>query len=238
MIYKKQQIVGSTQVGADANLSTMGIFGIVEIAITECMGSQHIDGITVSKLYNAFWVFTKNKVKVLGTAKWGEQIEVECFISNVSLVKMDLDTVLKKSDGSIVAYSRCEICPLDIETGRIRRTSTVGINESIVVETPLMDVVFAKFDDGELPQVDAVTVRSTNIDFWQHCNNVEYLRFVLNTYSVAELVERPIKEIEVNYVSQSYEGDELSVHKLVTNDCDLLAIKKNDQTVIKCIITR
>lgn len=238
MIYTKQQIVGSIQVGADANLSIMGLFGMVESAITECMGYQKIDGITVRREYNAFWVFTKNRIKVLGSAYWGDVLTVESFISNISLVKMDVDTVVKKADGSIVAYSRCEMCALDVATERIRRTSSVGVNETIVAETPLMDVVFEKFDDSDLPLVDTVTVRSTNIDFCRHTNNVEYLRFLLNTYTVAELVGSPIKEIEVNYVNQSYEGDALTVHKLVSDIRDLLSIKKDGQTVIKCVIIK
>ena len=236
MIYTKQQIVGSTQVGANAQLSAMGVFGVVESAITECMGSQHIDGLTTKRLYNAFWVFTKNCIKIYDSAHWGEVLAVQSFISGVSLVKMTVDTVLKKSDGTLVAYSRCEMCALDASTGRIRRTSTVGINESIAVETPLMEVAFEKFDESNLPQVETVTVRSTNIDFCQHCNNVEYLRFLFNTYKVSELIDNPVKEIQVDYINQSYEGDALAVHKLIDGNRDLLSITNGSQTVIRCLI--
>ena len=238
MIYEKQQIVGSTQVGADTKLSLLGVFGLVESAITECMGMQHIDGMTVKREYGAFWVFTKNRIKIMSSALWGEVVTVQSFVSDKSHVKLNVDTGLKGSDGKVIAYSRCEMCPLDLETGRIRRTSTVGVDESIVAEPPLMDVVFEKFDDADLPQVDSVVVRSTNIDFSQHCNNVEYLRFLLNTYTVKEMIDSPVKEIEVNYVSQSYEGEQLSVHKMVEDNRDRLAIKKGEQTVIRCLILR
>ena len=236
MIYTKSQIIGSTQVGADATMSIMGLFGIVETAITECMSKQHIDGLTIRRLYNAFWVFTKNKIKIFSNAQWGETVTVESFISNISLAKLDVDTVVKRTDGSIVAYSRCEMCPLDITTERIRRTLTVGVDDTIVVETPLTDVVFDKYDDINLPVVDTVVVRSTNIDYSKHCNNVEYLRFILNTYSVEELLARPFKKIEVCYISQSYEGDELFVCKSSLDGVDTVAIKKDNQTVIKCQI--
>lgn len=238
MIYTKQHIVGSTQIGADAKLSAIGLFGLVESAITECMAMQRIDGFTVRREYNAFWVFTKNRVKILSDVYWGEVLTVESFVSNVSLVKMDVDTVVKKFDGDVVAYSRCEMCALDVTTERIRRTSSVGVNESVVAETALMDVVFEKIDDASLPQVETATVRSTNIDFSRHTNNVEYLRFLFNTYTVEQLISNPIKEIEVNYVNQSYEGDALTVHKSASANRDLLAVKKDGQTVIKCVIIR
>ena len=238
MIYKKQQTVGSTQVGADAKLSVMGLFGVVETAITEGMGALKIDGMTVRRLYDAFWVFTKNRIKILKSLTWGENFQVESYISSISSAKMVVDTALKTMQGEIVAYSSCEMCALDVATGRIRRTSSVGVDEHIVAELPQVSIEFDKIDDTDLPMVETVKVRSTNIDFSQHCNNVEYLRFLLNTYDVCELVNRPIKEIEVCYVNQSYEGDELTVHKQATEQRDTLSIKKDGQTVIKCAIVR
>ncbi|MCH5160298.1 MAG: hypothetical protein J1F66_05605 [Clostridiales bacterium] len=238
MIYTKQQIVGSTQVGADTNLSTLGLFGMVESAITECMGTQHIDGMTIKRLYNAFWVFTKNKVKIFANAVWGDMITIESYVSSKSAAKLYVDTAIKSSDGQIIAYSSCEMCPLDVATGRILRTSAVGVGEHIVSEPAQIEVVFDKLDCDNLPVVEQVTVRSTNIDFSHHTNNVEYLRFIFNTYSVEELLSRPIRELEVNYVSQSYENDVLSVCKSTTDTCDLFTITKFTQTVIKCKVVR
>ena len=238
MIYKKQQIVGSTQVGADAKLSVMGLFGVVETAITEGMGMLKIDGLTIRRLYDGFWVFTKNRIKILKSLTWGDKFNVESFVSSISSAKLVVDTALKTEQGQIVAYSSCEMCALDVATGRIRRTSSVGVNENIVAEEPQMAIEFEKFDDAELPVVETVTVRSTNIDYSQHCNNVEYLRFLLNTYTVEELVNRPIREIEVCYVNQSYEGDELTIHKQSTDQRDTLSIKKDGTTIIKCVIER
>ena len=238
MIYTKQQIVASTQVGADAKLSVMGLFGIVESAITEGMGVLKLDGMTVRRKYNAFWVFTKNRIKIMSNVEWGETVCVESFISNVSSAKMVVDTALKTMQGDVIAYSVCEMCVLDVATERIRRTSSVGVDEHVVAEQPQMPVEFEKIDDVDLPMIETVKVRSTNIDFSQHCNNVEYLRFLLNTYTVRELVNRPIREIEVCYVNQAYEGDELTVHKLSGESRDTLSIKKDGKTVIKCAILR
>ena len=238
MIFTKQHIVGSTQVGADAKLSTLGIFGIVESGITEGMAAQHIDGLTIRRLYNAFWVFTKNQVKIFGSANWGDVLTVESFVSTVSAAKLDVDTAIKNANGQLIAYSCCEMCPLDAATGRIVRTSAVVIDERIVIEPAKIKVTFGKLDCDDLPVVEEVKVRSTNIDLCQHTNNVEYLRFIFNTYTVEELTSRPIKEVEINYVNQSYENEVLSVHKKSMEQCDLFAITKCGSTVIKCKIVR
>ncbi len=236
MIYKKYLLASSSIIGSDAKLSYIGLFDVIEDAITECMGALRLDGVTIKREYNAFWVFTKNKVKLFGKLEWGEQFTVESFISSLSPAKMIVDTALKNSDGALVAYSSCEMCVLDLATGRIRRISTVGIDATYRVEKPQCAISFDKIDDAALTQVDCVTVRSTNVDYSKHCNNVEYLRFVFNTYSAEELCALAAKEIEVCYVSQSYEGDLLTVHKSVSADKDVLAVKKNGSDVIKCVI--
>lgn len=238
MIYRKQQIIGGSLVGADAKLSYMGLFSVVEDAISEGMGMLRLDGVTVMRDYNAFWVFTKNKIKIFGSVDWGETVTVENFVSSVSSAKMVLDTAIKKSDGSIVAYSACEMCLLDIATGRIRRTSSVGIGENFEVEQSLCEICFDKIEDLDLPQADAVKVRSTNIDLCKHCNNVEYMRFLFNTYNVAQLTNLCAKEVEVCYMAQSFEGDELTVHKKSLPDREILSVRRNGSTVIKCCIVK
>ena len=237
MIFKKEQIISSNFINADTKLSPLGVFQLVENAVTEGMASQHIDGLTIKRLYNAFWVFSKNKVKLLGSANWGETITIESFVSGISAAKLNVDTALKSANGQIVAYSHCEMCPLDLATGRIRRTSSVGV-DGTVVEPAQIDVEYDKLDCDNLPVVEEVTVRSTNIDCWRHANNVEYMRFIFNTYSVEELLAYPIKELEVNYVSQSFENDVLSVHKSATDNGDLFAITKSGTPIIKCKIIR
>ena len=238
MIFSKQQIASSNFIGADAKLSALGVFQLVENAITEGMAAQHIDGMTIRRLYNAFWVFSKNKVKIFGEVCWGDELTIESYVSSKSAAKLYVDTAIKNSAGQIVAYSRCEMCPLDVATGRILRTSAVGVDEHVIAEPAQIDIVFDKIDCDNLPLVEQVTVRSTNIDFSHHTNNVEYLRFIFNTYTVEELLSRQICELEVNYVSQSYEGDVLSVHKATTDACDLFVITKSDAPVIKCKIVR
>lgn len=114
------------------------------------------------------------------------------------------------------------------------KTSEVGLNDTFKKEPSLINIEFTKFNNGELPQVESVTVRSTNIDFSHHTNNVEYVRLLLNTYSVEEILNNPIKEIEVCYISQSFENDELQVYKLTEGNRDILMIGKESKPVVKC----
>ncbi len=234
MVYTKKQKVSASMAGSDECLSILGTFQVVEDAITDLMGELKIDGVTAKEKYNAFWVFTKNRVKIFKKLKWNEEFVIFCFISFKSLVKMNVDVVAKSIKDEIVFYSRVEECALDISTQRIRKLNTVGVNETMLAETPLIDIQFCKFDYENLPIVEQVKVRSTNIDMSHHTNNLEYLRFVLNTFSVKELETKLIKEMEVIYANQSFENDMLDVHKLELQNKDVIVLQKQDKPIVKC----
>lgn len=221
-----------------ANLSVIGCFGIAEETVTELMGKLKIDGVTVKKAYNAVWVFAKSKLKVLSNIAWNEQYTVVGFISKVTRVSIYIDVEIKNKSDEPCAYLRVELCALDLQSGKIRRMSTVGVNDGIQAETPETDLSFLKFDAENLPETAQVKINYTNIDFAGHTNNKEYIRFMLNTYSVRELEERPIKEMDIVYINQTYENDVLTVQKSSGKDRDIIAIKKDGNHVVKSEIVR
>ena len=221
-----------------ANLSVIGCFQIAEETVTELMGKLKIDGITVKKAYNAVWVFAKSKLKILSNIAWNEQYTVVGFISKVTRVSIDIDVEIKNESDEICAYLRVELCALDLQSGKIRRVSTVGVDDSIQAEAPETDLSFSKFDAENLPEVAQVKIKYTNIDFAGHTNNKEYIRFILNTYSVRELEERPIKEMDIVYVNQTYENDILTVQKNSDKDRDIIAIQKDGNYIVKSEIVR
>ncbi len=235
MLNKKQKII-SCMTGTDGNLSILGTFQIIQDAITELMGALKIDGITAKEQYNAIWVYTKTRAKFYKKALWNQEIDVSCYISLISLAKMNIDVVAKDDFGNIVFIAKTELCALDITTQRIRKISTVGVNESMLTHLEPINLEFAKFDNLEMPILENVQVKSTNIDMSYHTNNIEYLRFILNTYTVAELEEKPISEIEIIFSNQSFENDILTIKKGKFTNKDLLTIDKADKTVIKCEI--
>jgi len=229
----KHQKVSSAITDSMANLSVIGIFQIAEEAVTELMGELNIDGITAKREYNAVWVFTKNKVKFYQNIAWNEECTVICSISKITRVSICIDIGIKNKLDELCAYSRVELCALDLQSGRIRKVSTVGVEDGMKTETPLVDFSFTRFDAENLPETEQVKVRSSNIDFAGHTNNKEYIRFMLNTYSVQELEQRPIREMEVVYVNQSYENDILTVRKGCFQNKDIISIQKDDKELLK-----
>ena len=59
----KTQKVSASMLDSNNRLSVVSSFCIVEDAVTEFMGGLKIDGPTVKRKYNAFWVFVKTHIK-------------------------------------------------------------------------------------------------------------------------------------------------------------------------------
>ncbi len=238
MEFLKTRKMSASFTDFNANLSVLGAFRIVEDAITEYMGDLKIDGLTAKRVYNAIWVFAKTKIKFLKNLVWNDEYTVNCFISKISVVTMNIDVALKNADGELCVYSRTELCALDLESGRIRKVSTVGVDGTIQAKAPLTDVSFAKIDSENLPEVQRVKVGFTSIDYAVHTNNKEYVRFMLDTYSVGEMKSYRIREMEIVYINQSYEGDVLTVCKGCDGLKDSFAIQKEGKTICKSEILR
>ena len=220
-------------VASNESLSVMGAFQIIQDAVTEYMGELKIDGITVKREFNAFWVFVKTRAKFFKKLGWGDEYTVCAFLSSVSLAKLYADVEVRDKSEDLVFCARVELCVLDIATGRIKKVASVGVDESMLSPAST-EIAFGKFDDNQSSLIEQVKVRSTNIDHSHHTNNLEYLRFIMNTYSVAETEAKNVREMEVDYVSQSYENDVLDVLKSHSDSRDFIVLQKDGKPVVKC----
>ncbi len=236
MLLNKKQRINAGIVGTDCCLSSIGMFQMIQDAITEMMGLNKIDGVTVKQKYNAFWVFTKTRAKILKKLAWGSEISINCYISNFSAIRMYADVEIRNEKEELVMHSRTELCILDVSTQRIKKLSSVGVVESIISNHLRDEIVFTTFDDIDMQVIEEVKVKSTNIDFSHHTNNTEYIRFITNTYSVAELEAKSIKEMEVMYLNQSFENDILKIKKASLTGKDLFVIEKEGKPILKCEI--
>ncbi len=234
----KRQKVSSSLTDFNANLSVVGTFQIMEDAVTEFMGELKIDGLTAKKVYNAVWVFVKNKTEFLKNIEWNNEYVIICFISKISYTTINIDVAIKNAADDLCVYSRTELCALDMDSGRIRKVSTVGVDDSFQTELPLADVSFTKIETNDLPVCEQVKVRFTNIDYAVHTNNKEYERFMLKNYSVREMADNPICEMAIDYVNQSHEGDLLTIRKGSCGNEDIVEIKCEDKSIVRCKISR
>ncbi|MBR3199917.1 MAG: hypothetical protein IKG17_01085 [Mogibacterium sp.] len=235
-LIKKDRLAASS-CGADVKLSVEGAFRIVEDMVTELMGDQHIDGVTCMREYGGMWVFVRNRIEMPQPLAWMDEYIATSYISSFSKIRLYIDTVIQKADGSIALKSRLELCAVDLETGKIRKSESVGVGEKTPAEEPMFEIAYTKEKPVRGDVIDEITVRSADIDYCHHTNNVAYVRYFVNQIGVDELIENPVKAIEVQYAAQTHEGDRLSICRC-SSENEAYMIEKDGVKVVSCIIKR
>lgn len=234
----KQAVVPASICDPNISLSVEGAFDLLQDYLTEMLAALELDGVSLRRKYGCVWVFTRNRVEIDRPLDWMEEYTVESYISSAKGAKMTVDTVLKDMNGVICTYSRIEMCALELETQKIKRIRDVGVTSDTHVEQPERDIPFSRLKHEGLSEVMQIRVLSGDIDFVQHTNNVSYVRFITNTYTVKELRERPIRRIELRYAGQTHEGDVLSIRKSCVDGKELFDVNLGDTVAVECEIER
>lgn len=102
-----------------------------------------------------------------------------------------------------------------LETNAPEVFKFLPFNEEIVCEGKKIRMSRDFSNDVELGRY---TVRSTDIDIGHHMNNVAYIRAMMSMFSTEELETLDIRELEINYIAQCMEGEELSFRRRDTVD--------------------
>ncbi len=234
-----RQTIGAGACDPSGRLSLIGALTLIEDAVTATMAELELDGLTVRRKYGALMVFAKNHLQFLQDINWQDEIVADCFFSMKSAARINADVCVKKG-GKIALYARTEICAVDGQTGRIRRMDTIDTEQRIKVVTAPYDLPWNTMDGAD-KLVDTVPVRTSNIDYAGHTNNVEYIRLLINTFTLDEWRGMAPKELQIAYQNQSFLGDTLSIyageHTLPNQLHErVYTVKKAEQSVLTCSV--
>lgn len=232
-MYTKLQTTYTSRAGSNTYMSLIGAVEIIQDSICEYFKSIDIDEITLKTKYNCIWVFTRNSVEFVDKLSWLDSFKVECFISSKTAVKLVVDTSFYKMDGTLALKSETEICLVDLSNFKIKRIDDSFVSENEVTERKFEMQFNRPIVEDNMAKIYSTTIPSTCIDYCGHVNNVEYLRFILNTYTAEEL-KRHIKRFDISYISQCLEGERIDIYKALTSD--LFEIKVGDKAITRCKI--
>lgn len=237
-----RQVIGGGACDPSGRLSLLGALTLVEDVVIDTLDRMDVNGFNLRKKYGAVLVFSKNHIKFYQPIRWREKVSIACFVSTKSVARLNVDVCVKNEQGVIAMYARTEVCAVDVESARLRRLDTVGIGEKIRVYRALAEIEWQQIDKADT-LIDTLTVRTSNIDYAGHTNNIEYIRMLLNTFTLEEWSGGIVpRELQIAYVSQSFLNDELSIYAMNRNDESialnerLYTIKKGEQDVLRCAL--
>lgn len=237
--YKTEYKVKSTEI--DSNWK-MRIDHIVELfqSITGIHSTQMgVDGPTLLKNSNAFWVLTKFKIKIATLPLMEETVLVETWPTFVKGVRFGRDFLMQK-DGKTYVMGSSEWCTLDYTTKELRRANSVCYPADMNHRDYLSgagDFIRVRETVNESDYNHAHRCAFVDIDTNKHTNNIAYLRMALNCFSPDEFEALNVSDVQITFVSQSYYGDEIKVYKKQIETGFYIEGKLNDKSVFNCVVT-
>lgn len=215
--YRKQMIVCTSHCGADAKMnipSTFQVFQDIASEHADCMGI----GFEGMGKNHTFWVTVRTRVHFYRRPGISRRVDVETW--PLAPGKVRCDRCYRMTEGeTLLAEGKTEWCVINTQTGASCALDDVFAADIEYSQERLLDTPYARFKHNftDDDQVCSYTVRTSDIDVGRHMNNVAYLRMLCDSFSVAELEEMNVSEMEIMFLSPCFEGDTLSIMRRKTN---------------------
>lgn len=185
-----------------------------------------------------FWVVSKTKLCVKRLPGLLDEVAASTWVQPAERVSCERDFSITVGDETLV-YARSIWAVLDRESNKLVHMDEFYPEMEFNVAPP-DDDGFArmsrKFDGCE--EIGGYTVRSIDIDNGGHMNNVHYLRAALGCLSCEEQAAMDIREVDMQFIMQCYEGDSVRFKKRTGADgrLELGAINDDDRVVFTASI--
>lgn len=209
-------------------LSIAGVFDLFMVMATEHGASIGL-GMDDLASKGCFWVAAKSKIQFDCRPKMLEKVTVSSWPEKPGNIRCNRYYTITSGE-DVIVRGKTEWTILDMQTMRPKKSSEVypqGLEhrEDVVCPEP-----FSRFstDFADCEEILKYTVSSRDIDVSQHMNNVAYIRAVLSAFTCKELEDMNIKEIEIAYRVQCYEGEVLSIRKRCADNGMELGVIKED----------
>lgn len=212
------------------HLSIYNIFAMFMDIATE--HAKNIKASTKDLGEDMFWVTVRTKVQILRRPVVYDKITLATWPEKPSRVRANRHYIISDENGVLIK-GKNEWTVVNIATGKLQRVSEIYPAELEFCEDISIEENYARISDdfSDAQTVCDYTIRSTDIDLVQHMNNAAYIRALIGTINTKDLQEHPIKDIEIVYKSQSYEGETLTIKRRVTENAEEYGMLKADSTV-------
>ena len=215
--YSRDLIVTPSQCDGHSRLSIPAAFDLFQDTATLHADYFEIGPAGMNRR-NYFWVITKTIMRFSGRPEMMDRIEARTWIQPSDRAKCERDFAIYKGDAEVLCC-RSVWAVMSHDTGRLVPMAELYPNH-LTFDQPVPEGLdFSKIskDFDGCDEIGSYTVRSVDIDLGGHMNNVNYIRALLGCFSSEEMSTADVSEIEVQYISQTYEGETLTFRKRDTD---------------------
>ena len=237
-LYKKDYKVEINQVDFKGKIKLSSLF-----TYFQDVAGLHAENLGMGRkvLYEqhgVIWVLVRIRVDIIKYPKWKDIITVETWPQEPSRMGFDRDFLVKDNEGNIMAKAVSTWVVIDVESRKLMKTKSVYTGYPPIIEKRAIDCKLGSLNSkGQLEMSYKRTVRYSDIDINGHLNNVKYLDFIMDSFSLEEHRSLNVKSIEISYSNESLPGDTITIYKdtsrIHSNIIYMEGINQKDNLVFK-----
>lgn len=163
--------------------------------------------------HNLAWVLSWAKVEIDSLPGFGEEIKIKTWPKK-KYMRYSLRDFYVFSNDRIIIKATTAWLPINIKSKRIIDTSAlpapINYQENLFAIDELPQRVH---DSDNMGFVFTKKIRYTDIDLNQHVNNIQYIELILDSFPKEQFEIHRIKNIEINFISESRFNDEIEVFR-------------------------
>jgi len=178
-----------------------------------------------------FWLAARAKYRFYRMPRALETVEITTWPAKVRFGVVNRYYVMKSGE-ELLAEGRTEWAVFNRKLGKIDMNPDEIFTTMPYRTETVCDGRMARInrDFTEAVKLGTYKVSSADIDVGNHMDNINYIRAILSMYSTKELEKMEIRDVEINYISQSLEGEELTIMRRETPEGTQYGVLHEDGT--------
>ena len=205
------------------------------------MHSIHKGNDEIPEKYGSAWVYTRYLVSLSQKIDYTDQITLQAWMEPYRQPVLVNVNMLLHQHGRVTAKGKIENCVFSLERQRPQRLSAIEFPDSIPEEIPnsIPDFIQLEKTAEGMEEKYIRTVRYSDLDKSNHMTNLRYIDLFQDSYDKAFWNHFDAKQMEICFLSQSREGETLSVRsREERNAVYMAAVHEDDRIAAVCIFSK
>lgn len=230
MIFEKNYLPQFRESDRDGYVGLRGYMNYFQDMATHYMHNLEKGNDTIPEKYGMVWMYTKYKMQVFQKADYTGELTMKTWIPQGKLSAVVRQNLLILRNGEEYARGCLESCLFDLSKNRLVRLKEIDfptdITESMEFDMPGFEKIPAEADGMELAY--SHKIRYTDLDKTGHMTNLKYIDLFLNAFDSSFYDKFRIREFELHFLNQCYEGETLNVYQKLSGEKVFLTASRDN----------
>lgn len=210
MKYTKYYEIRGHEIYPDYTLKPYHISSFFQDTVASFFSDYNLASFDLQKV-NQSWIISNLKIEFIGSMPfWRTEVKIEIWQRLVKGLRTLIDFTVSDEKSNLIAKGTSSWSIINEESRRPEILKDKLINIPVIDEVLFPDYKFTKIEGfyGETSALSQ-TIRSYDIDFNKHLNNVRYLAGAIETIPLEYRNEHHIKNLEISFVHEVFYNEKL-----------------------------